>query len=316
MRTLLTLIIFVIANQNLHAQQVTNIQVSQEGDEVVITYDLSGGSLGETYNIEVSASENRGQSFLVIPKSLRGDLNDQLPGTNKKIIWSVLNDRDQLSGDGFVFLLTANPKVIMENFSGNSGTFTDPRDGETYKWVRIGSQVWMAENLKATKYYDGTSIPNVTDNAAWTSLTSGAYCWYNNDIKNKNTYGGLYNWFAVSAGMLCPTGWHIPTDAEWNTLFSFLGGERVAGGKMKSVTGWKSPNTGSTNSSGFSALPGGRRYYDVGSFYNVGNSGYWWSSSESEISNALSRGLYYDYAVLDRFNFDKRYGFSVRCLKD
>ncbi len=298
------------------AQQVTNIRVAQEGDEVVITYDLSGGSAGETFNIEVSASENRGQSFLIIPKSLRGDLNDQLTGTNKKIIWSVLNEQDQLTGDGFVFRLIAIPKIVRETFSGNSGTFTDRRDGETYKWVRIGNQVWMAENLKTAKYSDGTSIPNVTDNGAWVGLTSGAYCWYNNDINNRNTYGPLYNWHAVNTGKLCPTGWHVPTDAEWTALSSFLGGESVAGGKMKSVTGWNSPNRGATNSSGFSALPGGYRFNNNGTFNNVGNYGNWWSSSENGSSSAWYGSLYYDYANLYRYGNNKRFGFSVRCVRD
>ena len=316
MRTLLTLIIFAIATQNLHAQQVSNIRVSQEGDEVVITYDLSGSSAGETFNIEVSASENRGQSFLVIPKSLRGDLNDQLPGTNKKIIWSVLRDRDNLTGDGFVFRVTAIPKVIRENFSGNTGTFTDQRDGEIYKWVRIGNQVWMAENLKATKYNDGTFIPNVIDNTAWTELTSGAYCWYNNDINKKKIYGAYYNWFAVNTSKLCPSGWHVPTDAEWTTLSNFLGGESVAGGEMKSVTGWKSPNTGATNSSGFSALPGVDRNHRDGTFGNVNLIGSWWSSSEIVSSTAWHRSLHYNGAVLSRSPSYKKDGFSVRCIRD
>ncbi len=121
MRKLITLILIIISSQNLIAQQVTNIRVSQEGDEVVITYDLSGGSAGETFNMEVTASENRGQSFLIIPKSLRGDLNNISPGTDKKIVWNVLNDREELTGEGFVFRLKAVSRIPIDSYSGTQG---------------------------------------------------------------------------------------------------------------------------------------------------------------------------------------------------
>ncbi len=195
------------------------------------------------------------------------------------------------------------------------GSMTDI-EGNTYKTIKIGSQTWMAENLKTTKYNDGTSIPNVTDNSVWAGLTSGAYCWYNNDINNRNTYGALYNWHVVNTGKLCPTGWHVPADGEWNTLTNFLGGASISGGKLKYVTGWSSPNTGATNSSGFSALPGGARDSNNGSFLNVGSYGYWWSSSEYDSSNAWNRYLHYDYASLYRYGNYKRGGFSVRCVRD
>ena len=116
-------------------------------------------------------------------------------------------------------------------------------------------------NLKTTKYNDGTSIPNVTNDTSWSNLTTGAYCWYNNDVSYKNPYGALYNWYAVNTGKLAPKGWHVPSDAEWTTLITYLGGESIAGGKLKEAgtTHWLSPNTEATNSTGFSALPGGRR---------------------------------------------------------
>ena len=174
----------------------------------------------------------------------------------------------------------------------------------------------MAENLKTINYNDGTSIPNVTDNTAWTGLTTGAYCWYNNDIINKNTYGALYNWHAVSTGKLCPTGWHVPSDAEWTALSNYLGGESVAGGKMKSTTGWNSPNTGATNSSDFSALPGGYREGTNGPYNYVGLLAGWWSSSAFNSSNTWDRHLGYDYTRLNRFGRDKRFGLNVRCIKD
>ena len=130
-------------------------------------------------------------------------------------------------------------------------------DGNIYNTVIIGTQVWMKENLKATKLNDGTNILLETDNATWISLTDPAYCWYNNDASSyKNTYGALYNWFTVETGKLCPTGWHVPSDAEWFTLIDFLGGESVAGGKLKEIgnTHWNSPNTGATDEYGFTAI--------------------------------------------------------------
>jgi hypothetical protein len=175
----------------LFAQQITNIRVTQEVDNVVIIYDLTGVQPSETFNIEVTVSDNSGQSFLIIPKSLSGDLKDVTQGNNRKIIWNVLYDREELTGDEFVFKLNAKSNNKESNFSANSGTFIDSRDGEIYKWVQIGTQIWMAENLKATKYNDGTAIPNVTDETNWEKLKTSAYCWYENDIMNKTIYGAL-----------------------------------------------------------------------------------------------------------------------------
>jgi uncharacterized protein (TIGR02145 family) len=175
-------------------------------------------------------------------------------------------------------------------------------EGNIYNTVTIGTQVWMAENLKSTKYKDGTSIPNVTDGSAWAGLTSGAYCWYNNDIGNKSIYGALYNWFAVNTGKLCPVGWHVSSDNEWTILSNYLGGISVAGGKMKSVAGWSNPNTGANNSSGFSALPGCYRHY-TGTFNNIlGEFGYWWSSTEFSTTEAYNRHLSFDSSSLGRKN--------------
>jgi len=139
------------------------------------------------------------------------------------------------------------------------GIMTDV-DGNNYKTIKIGNQEWMAENLKTTKYKDGTSIPLFTAATPMANFTSPGYCWYNSDSATyRNSYGALYNWYAVNTGKLAPTGWHVPTEAEWNTLIAYLGGESVAGGKLKEAgtSHWSSPNTGATNEVGFSALPGG-----------------------------------------------------------
>lgn len=191
-------------------------------------------------------------------------------------------------------------------------------DGNVYHTVTIGTQVWMVENLKTTKYRDGTSIPNVTDNTAWSNLTTGAYCDYNNTPSNSSTYGRLYNWYAATdAHNIAPTGWHVPTDADWSTLTTYLGGESVAGGKLKEIgtTHWQSPNTGATNEVGFTALPGGYRY-DDGAFYGIGSDGYWWSATEYDATYAWDLGMFNYGSNVDHYGGIKEDGFSVRCVRD
>ncbi len=185
--------------------------------------------------------------------------------------------------------------------------------------VTICNQVWMLKNLDVTKYRNGDDIPQVTNIAAWAGLTTGAWCYYANNAANGTTYGKLYNWYAVNdARGLAPAGWHVPSDAEWTTLSDCLGGELDAGGKMKETgtTHWISPNAGASNSSGFTALPGG--YLDSGlQFYNnIGIGGYWWSSTEANIGVAWLRFLVIDNWSIHRPGTDKIYGFSVRCVKD
>lgn len=203
-----------------------------------------------------------------------------------------------------------------DDFEGkDKGTFTDPRDGVVYKWVRIGEQVWMAENLKATKYNDDTDIANVTDDADWAVLTSGAYCWYENDkVTYGNTYGALYNWYAVNSGKLCPTGWHVPTDDEWQQLVDYAGGDDTAGSRLKATSGWYNNGNG-TDEYGFTALPGGSRISD-GNFHNVGYFGDWWSSTEYGEKFAWYRIMYHFNGFVFRGNPVKKNGFSVRCVRD
>jgi uncharacterized protein (TIGR02145 family) len=192
--------------------------------------------------------------------------------------------------------------------------------GYTYATVVLGNgQEWMAENLRTSTYANGDPIPNVTDNTAWTQLTTGAWAHYDNNASYENPYGKLYNWYAVSDPRnVCPTNWHVPTDGEWTVLTDYLGGESVAGGKMKS-TGtqyWQDLNTGATNESGFSGLPGGNRNNNDGSFNALGGNGYWWSASESGAEGAWFRFLNYLDADIYRYSNFKRFGFSVRCLRD
>jgi len=209
-------------------------------------------------------------------------------------------------------------------------------DGNSYFTVTIGAQVWMKENLKTTKHNDGTSIPNVTDNTGWAGLTTGAYCWYNNNASAyKNTYGALYNWYAVNTQKLCPAGWHVPGDAEWTTMENYL----IANGynydgtttenkiakALASATNWISSGNagvpGNTdypvfrNKSGFTAHPGGAREGD-GTFTYLGYDANWWSSTNYNPETSWMRTLDYENVYLLRYNHEKNLGFSVRCVKD
>jgi len=186
--------------------------------------------------------------------------------------------------------------------------------------VWICCNPWMTKNLDISTYRNGDPIPQVTDPAAWAALTTGAYCYYNNDSATyAAVYGKLYNWYAVNDPRgVAPEGWHIPTDFEWTTLGNCLGGDDLAGGPMKEIgtTHWTTPNFGATNLSGFKGLPGGLRDLN-GAFYYNGLSGYWWSSSENSSGEyAWDRFIFYnDYGLFSNFSY-RQYGFSVRCLRD
>jgi uncharacterized protein (TIGR02145 family) len=187
-------------------------------------------------------------------------------------------------------------------------------DGNVYNTIPIGNQIWMVENLKTTKYYDGTLIPHVTDNASWINLTTAGFCWYNdNETLYKSTYGALFNWNAVNSGKLCPAGWHMPEYKDWYDLKNYLL-SGLSGLKETGTSHWTSPNKNATNVTGFTALPGGRRNID-GTFADISIVGYWWSATEKTLSDSWVLFLTYDgTGVLD---FDKKaLGFSVRCLKD
>ncbi len=191
-------------------------------------------------------------------------------------------------------------------------------EGNTYKTVKIGSQLWMAENLKTTMYNDGTPIPVVSDSSAWRKLKVPACCFYDNKMSNKNTYGVLYNWYTVKTNKLCPNGWHVPDELEWNLLTGYLGQFNIAGGKLKEKgTGhWKSPNTGATNEAGFTALPGGYRY-GGGQFAGIGEIGHWWSSVETGTDIGWDFYLYFiSEAMGDQMSVPKQYGASIRCIKN
>ncbi len=205
-------------------------------------------------------------------------------------------------------------------------TMVSDAESYLYKTVLIGNQVWMAENLRTKKYNDDSDITNITDGAVWVARTTEAYAWYGNDeTTNKPLYGALYNWYAVNTTKLCPTGWHVPTDADFKTLEITLGMDpAVADGgswrglnqgiQMKSATGWTSGN--GTNTSGFNAFPGGFRYYSDGAFQHAGDISYFWSSTEDVPGRSFMRQLDSTHDGVQRANADVKAGKSVRCLKN
>lgn len=198
-----------------------------------------------------------------------------------------------------------------KNATGSTST------GTSFSNVRICNQVWMIKNLDITSYRNGESIPHVTDPAVWSNLTTAAWCWYNNDSATyAATYGRLYNWYAVNDPRgLAPAGWHIPTAAEWSALVDCMGGVAIAGGKMKSVNGWDAPNANATNYSGFSGIPGGVCGVN-GNFAGVGYNGFWWSSTDAGPSNASGVALVNAAEDLSVFDYLKKNGFSIRCVRD
>jgi uncharacterized protein (TIGR02145 family) len=219
---------------------------------------------------------------------------------------------DGTEGDG---------KILTSDAEGlTSWQDPPPPPPVNYPSVWICCNPWMIKNLDVSTYRNGDPIPKVTDAAEWNALTTGAYCYYNNDSTTyAATYGKLYNWYAVNDPRgLAPEGWHIATTFEWTTLSTCLGGNSVAGGRLKELgtEHWNPPNSGATNVSGFTALPGGYRW-DIGPFELIGYEGYWWTATENTISHADLFLLQYNSVALNTYQiFNKHWGLSVRCVKD
>jgi|WetSurMetagenome_2_1015567.scaffolds.fasta_scaffold31399_3 uncharacterized protein (TIGR02145 family) len=264
--------------------------------------------------------------------------------TERGICWSTLTGptiADNKTSDGedtgtfssSITGLSPNTPYYVRAYATNSAgtaygteiTFTTldgvvDADGNAYHISSITSggvtKVFMTENLRTTKYNDGTDITLVTDGTAWPTLSTGAYCWVGNDsATNSSTYGALYNWHAVNTGKLAPTGWHVTTNAEWTNLITYLGGEAVAGGKLKE-TGtehWDSPNTGASNDIGFNGLPGGYTHHGLA---GKGDFGYFWTSTEESSDKAYDYQLSYNSATVICQADPKTEGFSIRCIKD
>jgi len=319
MRTLIIALVVLfnlsfVSAQN-SAPEVSNVTFSQRGDGsfiVDVYYDLNDAE-GNTMSVLMLVSADSGSSWNFSCDSLSGAIGcNILSGSGKHIEWYFGAEHPGTYGDQF------RVKIYADDRNNEKGKVTDI-DGNIYITTKIGNQWWMAENLKVTHYRNGEAIPNVTDDTQWINLTTGAYCNYNNDSTNVHTYGRLYNWYAVDDSRnIAPEGWHVPTDGEWQTLIDYLGGSSVAGGKLKEsgITHWNSPNTGATNETGFSALPGGYRSGSSGAFGHIGINAYFWSSTEYGSSFAWFRNLGYGGSGMYRGNFDERGGFSVRCVRD
>jgi uncharacterized protein (TIGR02145 family) len=192
-------------------------------------------------------------------------------------------------------------------------------DGNVYDTVKIGNQVWMKQNLKTTHYNNGVPIPNVADSSVWVGLHTGARCYYNNDSAAYDTvYGALYNWYVIAdTGKVCPLGWHVSTNADWLATEAFLGGAGVAGGKMKEAgtLHWNAPNTAATNSSGFTALPGGA-LSNTGGFQYINEIGFWWTSTSYSASQVWGLYMWNQSPGVEHDPVFKNYGVSIRCVKD
>ncbi len=226
---------------------------------------------------------------------------------------------------GIYFLLIMGVMLILaasckkKNSIENVVLTVTDIDGNFYHTVTIGSQVWMIENLKTMHYSNGDVISHVTDNAEWVGLSAGAYSDYSNNSGNAPIYGRLYNFYAVTdLRKIAPAGWHVPAENEWTILITYLGGDSIAGGKLKEAgtTHWITPNTGATNQSGFTAVPGGYRNELDGSYTGKGNSCLLWSATADGVTAGWGHYLYTFSDTIVTRSYANRCGFSVRCIKD
>jgi len=288
------ILIFLTSKISLLAQEITNVDFTEQDNRyIIITYDLQNCN-NEKVDVEVKFFSTNNE--YIIPKNLIGDVNNVICGTSKKITWDVKAEREELKGQ-YQVVLTING----------------------FKEVKIGKQIWMAENLNVDKFRNGDPIPEAKTDGEWERAGENkqpAWCYYNNDPTNGAKYGKLYNWYAINdARGLAPKGWHVPSDNEWTSPTNYLGAIEIAGKKMKSSSGWYGNDGNGTNESGFNGLPGGSRFSD-GPFSDVGKDGNWWSSTELSTGLAWYRVLGYDDGSVFRDLNDKGDGFSVRCLRD
>jgi uncharacterized protein (TIGR02145 family) len=292
--------------------------------EATLNGTVQANYLSTIVTFEYGTTTNYGSTATAIESPVNGNTNTNvsinLTGLTSGVIYHF-----RVKAENSLGIAYGNDISFISIYTlDNCGSIADA-DGNIYNTVTIGTQCWIKENLKTTRYNDGTTIPLVTDGSIWAILTSPAYCWYNNDPGTyKATYGALYNWYSVDASSngnknICPTGWHVPTDGEWTILTTYLGGESVAGGKLKETgtTHWLSPNADATNITGFTALPGGYRF-SYGSDLTIGSYGFWWSASEwdEDTQQGSDRNLYYGFGDILRGGGSKLYGCSIRCVKD
>ncbi len=307
---------------------VEHVTFSQRTDGsyyVDIRYDLADAD-GDTMTVFMQVSDDSGSTWNFPCQNISGDVGAGIQsGTNKHILWDFGTEHPNTFGNAFQI------KVLADDSGHERGSVTD-QDGNMYQTVKIGDQWWMAENLKVTHYRNGDAIPKVTSNSEWTDLSSGAYCAYDNDESHAETYGYLYNWYAVDDSRnIAPEGWRVPTDEDWKELEMALGmSQAEADG-----TGYRGSNEGSklagnaalwddgdlTNNSafgasGFSALPGGYRIYFSGIYTSIGVSARFWSSLENYSGGAWHRTLNCHDSDIAHACSQQRHGYAVRCVRD
>jgi len=346
-----------ISPNPLTNQSMLTFSASESGNSVISLLDLSGRVVCQnnkilpigkhsfrisgincgTYFVNVTGKNYNYSTKLISQSTLSGaESIEYIASVKSSSIDPLMNtaatiDMLYTSGDLLLYKgISGIYSSIVTDVPTSSKTTTfyfaacKDNDNNNYSTVQIGTgksnqQTWMAENLRTTHYSNGDPIPNITDNSTWIGLTAGAFCWYDNDeVSYKIPYGALYNWFTVSdTRNVCPTGWHVPTDAEWIDLMTFLGGETVTGGKLKE-TGtihWLAPNTGATNESGFTGLPAGLRYTD-GSYNSINLNDYFWTSTEITSTKSQCYVLNANQSSIFYYSKEKIRGQTVRCLKD
>lgn len=281
-----------------------NTFIITTGGNILTGFGVTEAGICWSTNPNPTIADNKTVDY-VYENSFFSDPYDLLPGTTYYIRAYATN----MAGTAY----------------GNELSITMPQaavmdvDNNPYSSVTIGTQVWLVENLKTSKYANGEAIPNLTNLNDWASATSGAWSYYDNEAQFNSRYGKLYNWFAVNdARNVCPAGWHVPNDAEWQTLISIVGGENIAGNKLKEVSTahWKPINDFATNSTGFTALPGGARSTSMGTVYPMNSLGMFWTKTQVDANDAYGYYLFDGYQSITKANYQKQLGLSVRCIKD
>ncbi len=323
MPRVIIILIATIVSFAANGQVFSNLRAAKQANQIIIKYDISATDPDQTFDIKLECSADGGKTFNIFPQFISGDLKGISAGNGKEITWNIQQEEKKYNNYKFVFQLVAIQNLSKKTPKQLPGTFIDPRDGHMYKWMKIGTQIWMIENL--------AYLPEVSPSKEGSSSKAHYYIYgyqgENTDeakaTENYKKYGVLYNWTAAQKA--CPAGWHLPTDNEWKQLELTLGmsidqanktGSRGlgCGAQLKSKTDWLKPGNG-TNTSGFDAYAGGGRYGD-GSFGNMGSNGYWWTSTESDAAFSWGRGLSFGSSEISKGATYKEGGFSVRCVKD
>jgi uncharacterized protein (TIGR02145 family) len=267
-------------------------------------------SLTSQAQVGIGTNSPDASAQLELVSTTKGFLPPRMTTTQRNAITSPAT--------GLVIFNTSTNSLEFKTSTGWDLLITSSSAAVSLPTTVIGTQQWLKENLDVITYRNGDIIPQVSDATAWAALTTGAWCWYSNDPANGAIYGKLYNWYAVNDSRgLAPKGWHIPSDAEWTTLGTTLGGDAAAGVKMKTTgtSNWTSPNSNATNESGFAGLPGGYRESN-GTYISFVDHGNWWSATDGGTTSAWIRNLAFNRTSLNKFNFLKKNGYSIRCLRD